>query len=436
MATVRFRIRSTEKNKQVPIKIRVNINRDDRIELKTGFSINTNEWSYSKHLPKPNFETNKNLREDLKTLDTFFIKNLNNDLAKGVIIDKYWVEKKIKECFKRVEKTDNGLLTNHTQYIIDNAHTRKIKGSRKLGLSVNRVKGYKTFKNLVEVYEKEIKKRINFLDINKLFVDKFTTWLLDAKKYSMNYAGKQIDNLKTVCLDAEKLDIPINQYVNQIEGFTESKEDRYIQTLSFKELEQIRNANITKPELINARKWILIGCEIGQRVGDLLSITNDNIRYKKGNMYLDIVQQKTGKNITVGIIAPYIIDLIENDMPHKISTQKLNSYIKRVCKIADIVEVVEGKKLNPETRRKEFGLYPKYELITSHSFRRSFSSNYYKKVPTAILIHITGHSKESLFLEYINQREDKDANADLFMKFYEDIHKEKKTKLRVIRTAN
>jgi hypothetical protein len=32
---------------------------------------------------------------------------------------------------------------------------------------------------------------------------------------------------------------------------------------------------------------------------------------------------------------------------------------------------------------------------------------------TSILIGITGHSKESLFLQYINER-DKDANADLF----------------------
>ncbi|MBC7642864.1 MAG: integrase, partial [Flavobacterium sp.] len=54
---------------------------------------------------------------------------------------------------------------------------------------------------------------------------------------------------------------------------------------------------------------------------------------------------------------------------------------------------------------------------------------YYKKIPTAVLIGITGHSKESLFLTYINQREDKDSNADLFMKFYEEIFKDKPAKM-------
>jgi hypothetical protein len=53
-------------------------------------------------------------------------------------------------------------------------------------------------------------------------------------------------------------------------------------------------------------------------------------------------------------------------------------------------------------------------------------------VPTAILIGITGHSKESLFLDYINQSEDKDSNADLFMKYYQQILLEKEISLKVV----
>jgi len=36
---------------------------------------------------------------------------------------------------------------------------------------------------------------------------------------------------------------------------------------------------------------------------------------------------------------------------------------------------------------------------------------------------ISGHQKESVFLKYINKPEDKDANADLFRKLYEDFNK-------------
>ncbi len=448
MATVNFRLRS-KSNKNVSIKIYLSSGRGNVIELNTGFSINPKDWSKDTDRPKQNTDSNKLIFNNLKKLESFIFDNLNKDLGNGLIIDTYWLENKINECFKRVEKKDTGLITNHIQYIIDNANTRKVMGRNKLGLSQSRVKGYTTFLNLIDVYEITIKKQINFLDINKTFVDKFTNWLVNTKGYSMNYAGKQIDNLKTVCLDAEKLDIPTNPHINQIQGFSENDEDRYIQTLSFEELEKIRTANITKPEWINARKWLLIGCEIGQRQSDLMNITNENIRYKGGNMYLDIIQQKTNKSVTIGVIAPHVIDILENDFPHKISNQKLNDYIKKVCLEAEINEMVEGKKLivtktgkrilNPKGKlidesinRKKLDFYPKHELITSHSFRRSFATNYYKKIPTAVLIGITGHSKESLFLSYINQREDKDTNADLFMKFYEDLNKDKPAKMVIL----
>ena len=145
-------------------------------------------------------------------------------------------------------------------------------------------------------------------------------------------------------------------------------------------------------------------------------------------MYLDLIQQKTNKKVTIGIVNPHIIDIIENNFPYPISTQKLNVHIKKVCEIAKIDEMVEGKKWDEKTNRKKLDFYPKYELITNHSFRRSFATNYYKKMQTSILIGITGHSKESLFLQYINEREDKDANADLFIKMWEIMHKEAEEK--------
>ena len=94
-----------------------------------------------------------------------------------------------------------------------------------------------------------------------------------------------------------------------------------------------------------------------------------------------------------------------------------------------------AKKKNPESVRKILDFYPKHELITTHSFRRSFATNYYKKIPTGVLIDITGHSKESLFLQYINKQVDKDANADLFMQFYEQMNKDKEPKLKVLKNA-
>lgn len=458
MASIQYRIRS-KANKNVSIKIRVSNGRSLSLEQNTGFSINPNDWSETNNLPKQNNPTNKLLGSNLKKLDSYILDNLNEDLANNVLIDKYWLENKIKTCFDRVETTDKNVLINHIQYVIDNANTRKVKtnGGTKIGLSKNTIKNYNIFKNIISEYQIKIKKQIHFVEITKPFVDKYTNWLINTKNYSTNYAGKQLEMLKTICIDAEKNEIKISTYSKNIQHFRESDNDRYIQTLSFKELEQIKNYDFTDikklekfkkenpkltkdiliapKELINARNWILLGCEIGQRGGDLLKITKDNVRYKGESIYLDVLQEKTNKDVTIGVIEPFAIDIIKNQFPVKIPHQKLNNYVKIICKLAGIDEVVKGKKLDSKTNRMVLGFYPKYELIASHSFRRSFASNYYKIIPTPILINTTGHSKESMFLKYINKREDKDANADLFMQFYEQINKDKEPTLKVIKNA-
>ncbi len=446
MATVKYRLRS-KANKEVTIYVYVSLGRGNMIQAKTGFTINPNGWSNSLNKPKQNKATNKRLTADLNQLSNFIFDEINLANSKGNLIDLFWLKNKIDECFDRTEKGDNSLLINHIQYMIDNANTRVIQGSGKVGLSKSRIKSYKSFKNIIINYQKYIKSQIHFKDINKQFMDKFINWLINIQAYTKNYTGKTIDNLKTVCTDAEKLEIKVNPYAKQIKGFSETNDERHIATLSFDEIETIKNTELTNEALKNVRKWLLIGCEIGQRASDLLTITKDNIRYSEGVMYLDVLQQKTKKEITVSVNSDYLIDLIENEMPYKVSIQKLNTHLKKLCKIAGIDEVIEGKKntliktievvengvkKTKKVFRKVLGKYPKHELISSHTFRRSFATNYYKKMPTPILINITGHSKESMFLAYINRQEDKDENAKLFMKFYKDIHKDKEKTLKVV----
>ena len=47
--------------------------------------------------------------------------------------------------------------------------------------------------------------------------------------------------------------------------------------------------------------------------------------------------------------------------------------------------------------------------------RRFFATNYFGKIETPILMEITGHSKESIFLSSIGKNPNKDAVADVSM---------------------
>lgn len=433
MATVKYFLRSKKDNSQ--IYVRFSVSRDLFFRRKTDFVIDSKEWSDKTSLPKQTSAENKNLISKLNKLENFIFDRYNEDLTKGVLIDVHWLDDCINKCFNRVERTDNTILVNYIQYMIDNAGTREARGG-KIGLSAGTIKNYKLFKGIIENYQTYIKKQIQFKDINRSFTDNFKDWLLNQQGYTTNYAGKQFEFIKTICIDAQKNDIEVTAHSITLKSFREQDKDRHIHTLSFDELEMIRNTEMPTDHLKEVKKWILIGCYIGQRGGDLLSITTDNLRANAKGLYIDVVQQKTGKKVTIGVVKDYIVDILLNDFPKPVSLNKINKHISKVCELAKINQKVNGYIIEPETRKRTFTSLPKYNFITSHSFRRSFATNFYKMMPTPVLIGITGHSTEQMFLKYINQRVDKDANADMFMQFFEQMNEKQEPKMQVVKKVS
>ena len=78
--------------------------------------------------------------------------------------------------------------------------------------------------------------------------------------------------------------------------------------------------------------------------------------------------------------------------------------------------MVKSYRVCQKTKRKKLGVHPKCSVLSSHDLRRSFATNYFGKIATPILMHITGHSKETTFLTYIGSQANKDAYADAFIK--------------------
>ena len=227
MASIKFRLRSTA-DKNVSIKVRLILGRGKQdLELNTGFSINPKDWSESTDLPKQNNTENKVIFNNLKKLESFLFKSLNNDMGETIVIDSFWLNAKINDCFERVLKTDEGLITNYIQNIIDTADTRKVKvkGGYKHGLSLSRKNSYIATKNILKEYEAKVKKQIHFIDINQILIDKFENWLLKTKNYAINTSSKHIANIKTVCIEAENKGIQVNSYAKQITIATERHEE-------------------------------------------------------------------------------------------------------------------------------------------------------------------------------------------------------------------
>lgn len=425
MPTVTFLIKGD--SNPTSIYVRLSTGRGKDFVKKTGLNINPNQWSSKKKEPKQTTPDNKNLSVQLNKLRVFIENSLNSVDEKGEVINSDWLQTKIDLHFKRITDTEtrqSDLIQDLIDYIIESAPARR-NGKGKLGLSVSRVKAYHTLKNIFKAYEKKRRKYYKAKDIDTSFEKDFLSWLIKEKGYKDSYALKIIDNLKAVCNEAQTLGIETHPQLAKIGKGTPDKETPVY--LNFFDLQKIRTCMIKNKSLDNARKWLLLGCLTGQRGGDLLGITEDNFVHNiNGREYVEIKQQKTGKIARIPIVGELqeINTIRNNGLPYKISVQKFDQYIKQVCKLAGINELIEHSKVcmvddkgyiieqddngsytSKGVKRTVKGVFEKWQLIGSHTCRRSFATNLYGKLETIFIMKMTGHTKESTFLAYIGKTE-------------------------------
>jgi len=144
-----------------------------------------------------------------------------------------------------------------------------------------------------------------------------------------------------------------------------------------------------------ARDMFLIGAFTGLRFSDFSRLKNQDI-----TDLIEIKTQKTGAKVAIPV--HWVVkEIIESSYDFSgMSNQKLNEYIKEVARLAGIDEqVTVNRNIGGQDVEETF---PKYDLVSSHTVKRSFAANAYKAgVPTIAIMKITEHKRESNFLKYI-----------------------------------
>ena len=434
MATVKFRL--VGKNDTSNIYIRVLNGRKLDIQAKTDLFINSKEWQTKNNLPKQSTATNKNLTTDLLKLKALILDKFNEANSMGLTINKDWLKHNVEVYFGRItETTQSDLLTDAIQSIIDEAPTRK-NGKGGIGLSKSRINAYNSLKNILIDYQKQNSYKVK--DVNVKFAKDFLKYLLNTKKYQKSYALKKIADLKTVCNDASFYGIETSTQLKKIDS-TKTKNENILY-LSPKELKAIEDVVLLNDALKNARKWLLLGCNLGQRGGDLLQLDETNFNKLNNLEVIQLKQQKTGKNVTIPVLEK-TKEIIKSGLPYKISIQKFNKHIKEVCKLAEINEPIKDSKITVtvkgkgnKEKRKVSGMYPKWQLMASHVCRRSFCTNLYGILPTPLIMSISAHSSEKMLLNYIGK--DSLDFAQQIADFYtlQALKNKKEPQLQVLRS--
>ncbi|ENA1806450.1 phage integrase SAM-like domain-containing protein [Flavobacterium psychrophilum] len=432
MATLKYVLQSKSENSN--IYIRYSINRKTILYRKTGFVINSKDWNESNANPIQKRQELKALKSKLDKLATFINDAYNDGISEGEDFTGDWLQLQIDLFNNKTPVLELDVFTTYIQKYIDDSPYKQ-NAKKELGLSNGRVQNLKLFKNTVLKYEVEVLKGKSILirNINLKFVEQYKGWMF-GKGYSTNYVGKNIANIRTVCLDASKNDIETSTQIKNIKGISESREPEDIVFLSEDEQEAIKNVPLIREALINARKWLLLGCLIGQRGGDLMNITAKNIKELNGIKIIELKQQKTGKLVAIPLL-PEAIEIIESGLPYKTSLVHFNIHIKDICQEAGLNELTKGRIKVKQGQPSVKKLYPKYEVISSHVCRRSFCTNFYGRIPTPVLMNISAHGTEKMFLKYIGKTTY--DNAYQMLEYFSKLAPKEKTQpaMEVIRNT-
>ncbi|MFD1771576.1 tyrosine-type recombinase/integrase [Sphingobacterium suaedae] len=258
-------------------------------------------------------------------------------------------------------------------------------------------KRYVVFQRLLERFEGYQQKNLYLKEVNAEFVQQFMAFG-ELEHYTHSTISRSIHFIRTVLNFLEKRGM--RTFVYELEIPKQRKINRFV-TLSEDELVRIDKMEV--PEHLKAAKdWLVISCYTGQRVSDFLNFNMDMLEVLDGQQCLSFVQQKTHKNILLPLHPAVSIIMARNgaNFPARISPQRYNEAIKEVAKLAGINALIQVFKRRGY--RSSLATVPKWEAITSHIGRRSFASNFYGKIPTALLMEATGHSSEQMFQRYIS----------------------------------
>jgi integrase len=394
MATIKYIIKNVSETSSIYLRFKDGASFD--LTTKTNFKINSSNWSKTKGQPINLRDADlKKLDNNLKKLSLDLLNHYNNTVDKNEI-NSQWLKDFINP--KAINIIPNKLVDYFAFYELQKRNVLTTASISKLNVN----------KKLIERFQINTKRVYLIKDVNEDFKLGFYDFCV-SEKYSQNTIARALKFIKTICYHAESNNVEISKKLSGLQINTIKGEKIY---LDLNELSLIENCkDIAKENLINARDWLLISCETGQRVSDFLRFTKDMIRYENNKPLIEFTQVKTGKIMTIPL-SKKVISILERrdgNFPYQISDQKYNLYIKDVCEIAKINKVIKGG-LQIDNR-KVIGMYPKWQLVTSHIGRRSFATNNYGIIPTALLIGVTGHSTEQMFLEYIGKTDTQKAMA-------------------------
>ena len=293
-----------------------------------------------------------------------------------------------RSVIQKKEAPVNELFHFIDQYILDHAATRE-PGS----LSV-----YKALKNHLQHFQTDKKKKVTFENIDYRFFQEFQNYLITSRNLNNTTTAKQLSTIKTFLNYAKLHGHKIN---DQYKDFKIKKENLEVIALTSEEFDLLYNMDLSgNKKLDQVRDVFCFACTTGLRFSDILQLKKEHI--KKDQIRLIVTKTKELLTIPLNPYSQSILAKYENTVKPLpvISNQKTNEYIHELCKLAGINEPVEIVRFRGAKR--ETAVYPKYDLISVHTGRKTFCTLSLEKGMSAEeVMQISGHKDYQSFKRYV-----------------------------------
>lgn len=391
---IKFNLKDPKATKPTPIRISISW-QGNRLITNSGESVPPKHWSESQKVKG--------------TKDYPQFSNINKRLGE--------IESKIKEIYHEIKKVGEGVgkpeLKNEIDIFLNriqsnevprdflnfvNFYIEKKKGT--INRQTKRLYSDRTFSKYRRAKSLcvEVNRYIDFKSFDENFyTDKFEK-LMISKNFSLATIGKYTESLKTILLAASESPYNVNKY-NHFKKYpvlTGTSSKIYLTDFEIDDMYKLDLAY--KPSIERVRDMFVIACQTGFRFSDLYSIRKHHI----DGDFIELQTYKTNAVVTVGILSETreILEKYNYSLPKEITNQKFNEFIKEVGKLAGLDNQIRTSITRATGEDIEFK--PKYELISTHTARRSFCTNLYNKgIDTISIIAQTGHKSETMLLKYL-----------------------------------
>ena len=390
-----------------------------RMQYYTGYRIDQDKWN----------ESDQKVRRN----------NFNKDGVSSTEINDHLDE--IRSRVTEIYKESKALKMNPTvQYIREELKERLGEGGKK-SLSIFNV--FELFKETesqantwtagtvekinnniahLKKFQESKKFRVEFDNMDEAFFNKYFAFLRDNLghrnttiarnfkiiKWFLNWATRKGYNKNLVFRD----------YKPELKG---TKRSQRIVFLTWEELMHLYNLPIAKNYLNQVRDVFCFSCFTGLRYGDVKNLKHSNI--KEDTIELTTIKTEDPLIIDLNVYSRAILEKYK-DTPFEedkclpvISNQKMNEYLKELGQLAgfnqpETVIYYKGAERIEET-------YQKWQLIGTHTGRRTFISNaVFFNIPAEVIMSWTGHKDHKMMERYYKviaphrQREMKKFNGD------------------------